>query len=95
MGEEIEELVKMKDDFQYRIQIYENTNMLLSEQIETLKDKIYEFELEELSGMKEVEKNSELKEFEDNVSNLRAMMDKSKLKMEGMREEFEKMKVYN
>lgn len=54
MEEEIQELVRIKDDNQYRVQIQENTNMLLSEQIETLKQKIYEFELEELSGMKEV-----------------------------------------
>ena len=45
--------------------------------------------------MKEVEKNSELKEFEDNVSNLRSMLDKSKLKMEGMKEEYDKVKAYN
>ena len=51
--------------------------------------------MEKLSGMASVEKNSELKVFEDNVVILKGMLDKSKLKMEGMKEEYDKLKKYN
>ena len=39
----------------------------------------------ELSGMNEVEKSSELREFEKNVETLKDMLEKSQLKMEGMK----------
>jgi hypothetical protein len=42
-------------------------------------------ELEELSGLKQIEKNSELKQFEENVDELKDMLEKSKLKMKGMK----------
>lgn len=95
MKEEIQELLYIKGEHEYSIQIHETSNLLLSEQIESLKGKIYELELEDLSGAKQAEKNSHFKMFEDNISNLKDMLDKSKLKMEGMKEEFEKVKKQN
>lgn len=64
MKDEIQQLLHLKNENQYAIQIHETSNLLLSEQIQSLKGRIYEMELEELSGLKNAEKNSELKMFE-------------------------------
>lgn len=64
MKDEIQELLHLKNENQYAIQIHETSNLLLSEQIQSLKGRIYEMELEELSGLKNADKNSELKIFE-------------------------------
>ena len=45
--------------------------------------------------MNEVEKNSDLKEFESNVELLKDLIHKGALRMASMREEYNKIDVYN
>lgn len=51
--------------------------------------------MQQFSGMKEVEKNSELKEFERNVELLKDLIHKGALRMASMREEYKKVEAYN
>ena len=90
-----DDLLLIKKENEFNLEIHQNTNTLLAEQVDALKSKIYQLEMEQLSGATKVEKNSELHQFEANLENLKSMLDKSKLKMEGMKEEHEKIKRYN
>ena len=66
------------------------TNML-NEKVEELRGKLYEFEIEQFSGLKEVEKNSDLKQFEQNVEVLKDLIHKGALSMATMRQEYNKV----
>lgn len=57
--------------------------------------KLYEFEIEQFSGLGEIEKNSELKDFENNVDLLKDLIHKGALRMAAMRNEYDKIETYN
>lgn len=84
-----------KNDLEYSLQIEAATKVLLQEQIEKLKDTIHELEMEELAGISQTSEHSHLKTFEKNSVLLKEMLDKSKMKMLGMKEQFDKLKAYN
>lgn len=68
---------------------------MLSERVEELRVKIYDYEIVQFAGLKEVEKNSDLKEFESNVELLKDLIHKGALRMATMREEYNKIDAYN
>lgn len=70
-------------------------NSMLSEKLEDFKAKLYEYELKEFSGMKEVESNSELQLFEDNVEVLKDIIHKGAMKMATVQQEYNKIEAYN
>jgi hypothetical protein len=59
---------------------------MLSERVEELRVKIYDYEIVQFSNLKEIEKNSDLKEFENNVEVLKDLIHKGALRMATMRE---------
>lgn len=59
---------------------------MLSERVEELRVKIYDYEIVQFSNLKEIEKNSDLKEFENNVDVLKDLIHKGALRMATMRE---------
>jgi hypothetical protein len=63
-----------------------NANNMIADKLEESKAKIYELEIAQFSGMKNVESNSELTDFEKHVESLKAMLDKSLIRMVGMKE---------
>lgn len=84
--------IKELENSEEYLQQYSN---MLSEKVEELRAKLYEFELQEFAGLKEVEKNSELKEFERNVEVLKDLIHKGALRMASIRQEYNKIEAYN
>lgn len=68
---------------------------MLTERVEELRVKIYDYEIVQFAGLQEVEKNSDLKEFESNVQLLKDLIHKGALRMATMREEYNKIDAYN
>lgn len=94
-AKEIDHQVALYKETSSNVEVLISTNALLSDKIDDLTGKLYEIEIQKLSGIEKIEKNSELAEFETNVITLKSMLDKSVVRMLGMKEEFDRLKSQN